>query len=188
MTTPAAKHLQTLKNIALRRIVLDEKMWPAFCESAWAWEDMFNTARAIQLPDMTPAVRSMETGVKLEAGAFGCYTGYTRHIEIAAVLLTERAFATCLHEMAHAILHHDVKRREWEEQNSYLECEADLTADIALMLLGYGPRQYTQNTLRNHGNYGDISAVFYHSGDVCIAAAQQIYEAACTTQRKIKVA
>ncbi len=183
----SSQFLNVVKQISYRRMVLDEKLYLPFNEGEIEWEHVLTCAKHLKLRDGTSAVRSMQYGTRLEAGTFGVYTGYTRHIDIAASLLTERALATCIHEMAHSVLHHDVSIKERSENESWLECEADVTADLVLMLLGYAPRRYTQNTLRTFGNYGDLVAFFYHAGPSCIEAAEHIYSTwtkhnACHTQ------
>lgn len=192
MSTRAATHLHVVKQISCRRARLDEASYKQFEDGVLVWEQVLECAKHLRLGDGSSAVRSMTYGQRLEAGTFGVYTGYTRHIDIAASLLTKRALETCLHEFAHALLHSDVKKNEWEDNEAWLECEADVTADLVLMMMGFGPRQYTQNTLRSMGNVGDFVAFFHHAGPSCIEAAETIFKtwekyAACI-QAAIRVA
>lgn len=185
MLTRAADHLHVVKQIAFRRASISDKVYTNFEDGKVEWDAVLNCAKSLRLADGTSSVCSMTYGQRLEAGTFGVYTGYTRHIDIAASLLTKRAFETCLHEFAHSLLHHDVKKNEWQDNEAWLECEADVTADLVLMMMGYSPRQYTQNTLRNFGNVGDFVAFFHHAGPSCIEAAENIFKtwekfSACT--------
>lgn len=185
MTTRAADHLHAIKQVALRRLPRYELPFRLFAEGEFTWDRVLDCARHLQLPDGSSAVRSMQYGVRLQGAATGVYTGYTRHVDIASSTVTERSLRTCIHEMAHALLHYDVTYGEWCEGEAWLECEADVTADIVLMMLGYAPRQSTQLRLSLFGNYGDLVAFFYHAGPACLEAAQQIYaklgyQSACT--------
>lgn len=175
---PAAIHLKTLKDIAFRRTPLSD--CAEYCEMprSWTWQNVLDTAQALQLADGSPAVSSMRYGVKeMPAGTFGTYTGATRHIDIATGYLNERSLATSLHEMAHALLHSDVSEQCYADNEAWLEAEADVVADLVLMQLGFGPRRATQWTLTNMGNVGDVAAFFHFAGDTLIAAAHTIYTA-----------
>jgi hypothetical protein len=188
MHTQPVNLLHTLKQISFRRIPLVDTNFMPFDERKVDWTQVLETAKSLRLRDGSSAVRSMTYGAKLEAGTFGVYTGYTRHVDIAASLLTERALATCLHEFAHSLLHYDVAGDTARENEAWLECEADVTADLVLMMMGYAPRRYTQNTLHNLGNMGDIAAFFHFAGDVCLEAAQQIYLAWAKNDKKDSLA
>lgn len=159
----------------MRRAHIDDHMWTAWEDEKISWDAVLRCAQALKLADGTAAVRSMQYGTRLEAGCFGVYTGYTRHIDIAASLLTERALATCFHEFTHALLHHDCNKQTMEDNLAWLECEADATADLVRMMMGYAPRRYTQNTFANLGNRSDIDAFFHFSGELCAETAQSIY-------------
>ena len=192
MTTRAADHLHVIKQIALRRTPRSEMLYRPFVEGQVQWSGVLDCAKHLQLPDGSLAVHSMVYGKRINGIVFGRYTGYTRHIEIASSQLTETVFGTCLHEMAHALLHSDVQQGEANENEAWLECEADVTADLVRMMLGYSPRSCTQWRLAAFGNYGDLVAFFFHAGPACIEAAQQIYSeleshVACT-QVAIRVA
>lgn len=176
MPTRATQHLHHLKQISMRRAHIGDHTWTHWEDEKISWDDVLRCAKALKLADGTAAVRSMQYGTRLEAGCFGVYTGYTRHIDIAASLLTERALATCFHEFTHALLHWDCNLRTMQDNLAWLECEADATADLVRMMMGYAPRRYTQNTFANLGNHGDICAFFHFSGDLCAETAQTIYD------------
>lgn len=175
MHTRATQHLHHLKQIAFHRANIHDHMWTEWQDEKISWDEVLACAKSLRLKDGTAAVQSMRYGIQLEAGTFGVYTGFTRHIEIGASLLTERAFATCFHEFGHALLHWDCSKRQMEDNYAWLECEADTVCDLVRMMLGYAPRRYTQNTYRNLGNHGDLCAFFHFSGEACAEAAQSVY-------------
>lgn len=183
MTTSAAKHLQTLRDIAFRRISLNEvaRAYPHQQPFTLTWGNVIDAMQALKLPDGSAAIASMQYGVKLDTGVFGSYRSENRHIDIAASTLTERSLATCLHEMVHALLHYDVSVKCYAENEGWLEAEADTAADLILMLMGFAPRRSTQWAMTNLGNVGDVAAFFHFAGVTLVEAANTIH---ATWQRR----
>lgn len=172
---PTRAALQVVKQIAFRRSRIDEHQGSSeFDPRKFSWQNILNTAQALRLADGSAAVRSLQYGTKLEATTFGVYTGYTRHIDIAASRLTERSLATCFHEFSHALLHWDIGQTHAQENMAWLESEADVTADLVLLHFGLAPRRDTQATLQCLGNIGDVAAFFHFAGEVCVEAADTI--------------
>lgn len=177
MGTRAADHLHVVKQIAFRRARIGDQSYRTFDDRETTWEHVMQCARSLRLLDGSASVRSMQYGTCLQDETLGVYTGYTRHIDIAAWHLTESVLGTCLHEFAHSLLHWDVNTKTAEANSAWLECEADVTADITLMLMGYAPRRQTQKTLAAEGlaEIGDVAAFFHFAGPTCLETAENIY-------------
>ncbi len=140
-------------------------------------------AAASRLKLLTDGSKAVLGGIELDSRtrgllkdpwATGSYTPVTRTIYLAARDLTPSALDTVFHELAHAMLHHDISLQHYQENIWWIESEADVVCDLVRCMLGGSPRTATQRTLACLGNRADQAAFFHFASDTLCPVAEAI--------------
>jgi hypothetical protein len=140
------------------------------------WSSIGQAAAKLRLPDGSHAVSEIlpdakASGLIKDFWTAGSYQPATRVIHVGAREVHDRSLSTLFHELAHAMLHHDIDDAQYRTNQVWIEAEADVCCDLVRCLLGAGPRHETLRTLHYMGNVGDVAAFYHFAGDaLCVAA------------------